>query len=61
MMPAARAAKLMADGVAARRPSVVITGPGKALVALSRAAPWLVRGITRMIGHRVKRKGTPPT
>jgi hypothetical protein len=47
--------------VAARRPSVVITGHGKALVALSRAAPWLVRGITRMIGHRVKRKGTPPT
>jgi NAD(P)-dependent dehydrogenase (short-subunit alcohol dehydrogenase family) len=61
MMPAARAAKLMADGVAARRPLVVVTGHGKLLVALTRAVPWLVRGITRRVGHRVKRKGTPPT
>ncbi|MFO0628890.1 MAG: SDR family NAD(P)-dependent oxidoreductase [Polyangiales bacterium] len=59
-LPADRAARLMADGVAARRPLVVITRHGKALVALSRLAPWLVRAITRQVGHRVKRKGTPP-
>lgn len=58
-MPADRAARVMADGVARRSPLVVVTGHGRLLVALSRLSPWAIRTAARAVGHRVKRKGTP--
>lgn len=58
ILPAERAAREMADGVRARRPLVVVTRHGRLLVALTRAAPGLLRRVTRLVGARVKRKGT---
>lgn len=58
-LPAERAAREMADGVEARRPLCIVTGHGKLLVGLTRVAPGLLRRVTRLVGHRVRRKGTP--
>ncbi len=53
VMPARKAAKVIADGVAARRPEVVVTGHGKLGVAMSRLAPGVVRALFTVVGTRL--------
>jgi short-subunit dehydrogenase len=56
-MPTAKAARQIADAIAAGRRDAVITGHGKLAVFLYRHAPWLVRaGVKRAGGSRRKRR-----
>jgi short-subunit dehydrogenase len=55
-MSAERAARLIVRAAAARRREVVITGHGKALVALQRHAPWVITGALTRFGIRSRRE-----
>lgn len=59
IMPAHRAARQMADAVAARRRELVVTGHGKFGVMMSRLSPGVVQGVFRLAASRVRRKGAP--
>ena len=55
-MPAATAARRIADAITERRREIVLTGHGKAAVALTRAAPGLVAGVLKLAGYRAMRR-----
>lgn len=63
VMPAARAARLIAGAVARGRREIVITGHGKVAVLVERHAPWLLAWAVRRLGLRsrgsVPRSGMP--
>jgi hypothetical protein len=50
------AARKIVRAVARRRREVVITGFGKAAVALQRHAPWLLAAIIRRFGIKGRRE-----
>lgn len=52
VMPAAKAARQIADALEARAPEIVLTGHGKAGAFLARHTPWLVRGTVKIAGKR---------
>lgn len=54
-MPAATAARQIADAIAERRREIVLTNHGKAAASLARHAPGLVAGILRVAGRRAAR------
>ena len=52
MMPTAKAARQILRAVARGRRELVVTGHGKALVAIERFLPWLSRAIKRRLASR---------
>jgi short-subunit dehydrogenase len=55
VMPAAEAARQIADGIKARRREVIITGHGKVFASLARHTPGLVAGAIHAAGSRLAR------
>ena len=52
VMSRAKAVRQILRGVARRRREVIITGHGRALIALERFAPWIIRAVGRRMAAR---------
>lgn len=60
VMPADRAARIMARAILARRRERVVTAHGRITVTLYRHAPWLVRAAVRLGGVERSKDLAPP-
>jgi short-subunit dehydrogenase len=52
VMSRAKAVRQILRGVARRRREVIVTGHGRALIALERLAPWIIRAVGRRMAAR---------